>query len=167
MIEYGAGKVNPARDRTQMIIVLQRVKQAWVEVEGRTAGRIGPGICLLVGVEKGDTQEDAEFLAGKTTELRIFPDQEGKMNLSLKESGGEVLAVSQFTLAGSTKKGRRPSFDSAEEPARAAELFEELVAQIRKKGFRVETGVFQAMMDVHLINEGPVTFMLESRKVRG
>ena len=147
-----------------MIIVLQRVKQAWVEVEGRTTGRIGPGVCLLVGVEKGDTREDAEFLARKTTELRIFPDNEGKMNLSLAEAGGEVLAVSQFTLAGATRKGRRPSFDGAEEPTLAAELFDHLVALVREKGFRVETGVFQAMMDVHLTNEGPVTFILESRK---
>jgi D-tyrosyl-tRNA(Tyr) deacylase len=149
-----------------MIIVLQRVKQAWVEVEGRTTGRIGPGICLLVGVEKGDTREDAEFLARKTTELRIFPDNKGKMNLSLTEAGGEVLAVSQFTLAGSTRKGRRPSFDGAEQPAPAAELFDHLIAVVREKGFRVETGVFQAVMDVHLTNEGPVTFILESRKAR-
>jgi D-tyrosyl-tRNA(Tyr) deacylase len=103
-------------------------------------------------------------MARKTTELRIFPDKEGKMNLSLGDSCGEVLAVSQFTLAGSTTKGRRPSFDGAEEPAPAAELFEFLVGLIRKKGFRVETGVFQAMMDVHLVNEGPVTFILKSRK---
>lgn len=149
-----------------MIIVLQRVKQAWVEVEGRTTGRIGPGICLFVGVEKGDTSEDAEFLARKSTELRIFPDNEGKMNLSLAEAGGEVLAVSQFTLAGSTRKGRRPSFDGAEEPTQAAVLFDHLVALVREKGFRVETGVFQAMMDVHLTNDGPVTFILESRKAR-
>jgi len=166
MIKYAAAKVKPDRGRARMIIVLQRVKQAWVEVEGRTTGRIGPGICLLVGIEKGDTPEDAEFLARKATELRIFPDGEGKMNLSLGDSGGEVLAVSQFTLAGSTKKGRRPSFDDAEEPALAAELFEHLVTLIKGKGFRVETGIFQAMMDVHLTNEGPVTFILESRKAR-
>src|SRR4030042_424675 len=110
-----------------MIVVLQRVKQARVEVEGRTAGRIGPGVCLLVGIEKGDTREDAEFLARKTVELRIFPDNQGKMNLSLAEAGGEVLAVSQFTLAGSTRKGRRPSFDGAEEPTLAAELFDPFV----------------------------------------
>jgi D-tyrosyl-tRNA(Tyr) deacylase len=149
-----------------MIIVLQRVKQAWVEVEGRTTGRIGPGVCLLVGIEKGDTREDAEFLARKTTELRIFPDSQGKMNLSLAEAGGAVLAVSQFTLAGSTRKGRRPSFDGAEEPEPAAALFKHLIALIREKGFRVETGVFQALMDVHLTNEGPVTFILESRQAR-
>jgi D-tyrosyl-tRNA(Tyr) deacylase len=149
-----------------MIIVLQRVKQARVEVEGRTTGAIGPGLCLLIGVEKGDTPEDVEFLARKTTELRIFPDREGRMNLSLADAGGEVLAVSQFTLAGSTKKGRRPSFDGAEEPALAAGLFNDLVERIRKRGFRVETGVFQAMMEVHLINDGPVTFILESREGR-
>jgi D-aminoacyl-tRNA deacylase len=167
MIEYAAAKVNSGKGRERMIIVLQRVKEAWVEVEGRATGRIGPGICLLVGVEKGDTLEDAEFLARKSTELRIFPDKEGKMNLSLGEAGGEVLAVSQFTLAGSTRKGRRPSFDGAEQPATAAELFDRLVALIREKGFRVETGVFQAMMDVHLTNDGPVTFILESCRSRG
>ena len=149
-----------------MIIVLQRVKQARVEVQGRTTGAIGPGLCLLVGVEKGDTPEDAEFLARKSTELRIFPDREGRMNLSLAEAGGDILAVYQFTLAGSTKKGRRPSFDGAEEPTPAAELFNRLVELIRNKGFRVETGVFQAMMDVHLTNDGPVTFILESRAGR-
>lgn len=137
-----------------------------MEVRGRTAGRIGRGICLLVGVEKGDTREDAEFLAGKATELRIFPDSEGRMNLSLAEVGGEVLAVSQFTLAGSTRKGRRPSFDGAEEPSVAASLFEVLIGRIRQKGFRLETGIFQAEMNVHINNEGPVTFVLESRRSR-
>jgi len=147
-----------------MKIVLQRVKQASVEVEGRVVGKIGRGICLLVGVEKGDTEEEAEFLAGKVTEMRIFPDDAGKMNLSLAEIGGEVLAISQFTLAGSTKKGRRPSFDRAEEPQRAKALFSHLAGLIRQRGFRVETGIFQAIMDVHLTNEGPVTFILEARK---
>lgn len=147
-----------------MKIVLQRVKQAAVEAEGCVVGKIGRGICLLVGVEKGDTEEEAEFLARKVTELRIFPDGEGKMNLSLAEIGGEVLAISQFTLAASTKKGRRPSFDGAEEPQRAEALFNHLAGLIRQRGFRVETGVFQAIMDVHLTNEGPVTFILETRK---
>jgi D-tyrosyl-tRNA(Tyr) deacylase len=150
-----------------MIIVLQRVREAWVETGGQITGRIGRGICLLVGVERGDTGEDAEFLAGKATGLRIFPDDQGRMNLSLAEVGGEVLAVSQFTLAGSIKKGRRPSFDSADEPHRAASLFEELVSRVRQRGFRVETGIFQAEMNVHIDNEGPVTFVLESRRVRG
>lgn len=135
-----------------------------MEVEGRVVGRIGRGICLLVGVEKGDSEEEAEALAGKITELRIFPDSAGKMNLSLGEIGGEVLAISQFTLAGSTKKGRRPSFDGAEEPERAEALINHLARSIKQRGFRVETGVFQAIMDVHLINEGPVTFVLEARK---
>jgi len=146
-----------------MRVVLQRVKQASVEVDGREVGKIGRGICLLIGIEKGDSREDAEYLARKAVELRIFPDSAGKMNLSLEEVGGEVLAVSQFTLVASTKKGRRPGFDRAEEPARAEELFEEFVRIVRARGFRVETGVFQALMDVHLINEGPVTFILESR----
>jgi D-tyrosyl-tRNA(Tyr) deacylase len=149
-----------------MKIVLQRVKEAWVDVDGKTVGRIGRGVCLLVGVEKGDGEADAEFLAKKTVELRIFPDAEGRMNLSLADAGGEVLAVSQFTLAASVRKGRRPSFDGAEEPARAAELFDYLVGAIEAVGVNVETGVFQALMDVHILNDGPVTFVLESRKGR-
>jgi D-tyrosyl-tRNA(Tyr) deacylase len=146
-----------------MKIVLQRVARARVEVENRTAGEIGKGICLLVGIEKGDTPEDAERLARKAIELRIFPDAEGKMNLALAEAGGDVLAVSQFTLAGSVKKGRRPSFDTAEAPDKAAELFETFVRLIAESGVRVATGVFQAHMDVHIVNDGPVTFILDSR----
>ncbi len=145
-----------------MKIVLQRVKEAHVDVDGKTEGRISRGICLLVGVEKGDREQDAEYLAKKAVELRVFPDAEGKMNLSLAETGGEVLAVSQFTLAGSVKKGRRPSFDNAEEPKRAAELFDYFVGAIEALGVTVETGVFQAMMDVFIVNDGPVTFILES-----
>lgn len=150
-----------------MKIVLQRVKEARVDVDGRTVGRIGRGVCLLVGVEKGDTESDAEFLAKKTVELRIFPDAEGKMNLSLSAVGGEVLAVSQFTLAASVRKGRRPSFDAAEEPRRAAELFDHLVGAVEALGVTVETGAFQALMDVHILNDGPVTFILESGKTPG
>ena len=147
-----------------MRIVLQRVKEAGVDVEGRTVGRIGRGVCLLVGVEKGDGEADAEVLARKAVELRIFPDAAGKMNLSLADVGGEVLAISQFTLAGSVRKGRRPSFDGAEEPARAAELFRYFVGAVEALGVTVETGVFQALMDVHIHNDGPVTFILESRR---
>lgn len=150
-----------------MKIVLQRVKEARVDVDGRTVGRIGRGVCLLVGVEKGDTESDAEFLAKKTVELRIFPDAEGKMNLSLSAVGGEVLAVSQFTLAASVRKGRRPSFDGAEEPRRAAELFDHLVGAVEALGVTVETGAFQALMDVHILNDGPVTFILESGRTPG
>jgi D-tyrosyl-tRNA(Tyr) deacylase len=146
-----------------MKIVLQRVKRASVEVDGRLAGAIGRGICLLVGIEKGDTVQAAEFLARKAVDLRIFPDAEGKMNLSLADVGGEVLAVSQFTLAASVKKGRRPSFDGAENPQPAAGLFDHFVGLIRSAGFKVETGVFQAAMDVHIQNDGPVTFILDSK----
>jgi D-tyrosyl-tRNA(Tyr) deacylase len=150
-----------------MKIVLQRVKEARVEVDGRTTGRIGRGLCLLVGVERGDGEADAEYLARKCVELRIFPDGQGKMNLSLAEAGGEVLAVSQFTLAGSVRKGRRPSFDGAEAPARAAELFECFVGAVEALGATVKTGVFQALMEVHIVNDGPVTFVLESRSGAG
>ena len=150
-----------------MKIVLQRVKEARVEVGGKTVGRIGKGVCLFVGIEKGDGERDAEFLAKKTVELRIFPDVEGKMNLSLAEAKGEVLAVSQFTLAASVRKGRRPSFDGAEEPGRAAELFAYFVGAVEALGVTVEKGVFQALMDVHIVNDGPVTFILESAKAPG
>jgi len=146
-----------------MKIVLQRVREASVVVEGRDAGRIGRGLCLLVGVEKGDTEADVAALAREAVELRIFPDARDKMNLSLLDVGGEVLAVPQFTLAGSTARGRRPSFDNAEAPARAAALFDLFTAKIRDRGLVVATGVFRAVMDVHLINEGPVTFVLDSR----
>jgi len=147
-----------------MKIVLQRVKEARVEAEGKTAGRIGKGLCLLVGVEKGDREDDARALAKKAVELRIFPDAAGKMNLSLVDVRGEVLAVSQFTLAASVRKGRRPGFEGAEEPRRAAELFEIFVDAVEAAGIKVETGVFQAVMEVHILNDGPVTFVLDSRR---
>ena len=150
-----------------MRIVLQRVHEASVEAEGRVAGRIGRGICLLVGVEKGDSEADADRMAAKAVELRIFPDEGGKMNLSLADIGGEALAVPQFTLAGSVRKGRRPSFDGAEEPLRAEALFARFVESIRGRGIRVETGVFQAVMTVRIVNYGPVTFVLESKQDLG
>lgn len=145
-----------------MKIVLQRVKEASVEVEGKVVGKIGQGVCLLVGVEKGDSERDAEYLAKKVVELRIFPDKEGKMNLSLQDVQGEVLAVSQFTLVGSVRKGRRPSFDKAEAPEEAEKVFNSLVDSIKQRQIKIETGVFRAMMEVHLINDGPVTFFLQS-----
>ncbi len=145
-----------------MRIVLQRVHEASVEAEGRVAGRIGRGICLLVGVEKGDSEADADRLAAKAVELRIFPDAAGKMNLSLADIGGEALAVPQFTLAGSVRKGRRPSFDGAEEPRRADALFARFVDSVRGRGIKVAAGVFQAVMTVRIVNDGPVTFVLES-----
>jgi D-tyrosyl-tRNA(Tyr) deacylase len=146
-----------------VIVVCQRVREASVSVQGKVAGKIQRGVCLLVGFEKGDTGVSADYLARKIAELRIFPDNEGKMNLSLRDVRGEVLAVSQFTLAGSVKKGRRPSFDKAEEPSRARELFGYFVDQIKKYGLKVQTGVFGASMDVSLINEGPVTFILQKK----
>lgn len=145
-----------------MIIVLQRVKRASVQAEGRLAGEIGSGVCLLIGVEKGDTEQDAAFLAKKAAELRIFPDDQGKMNLSLEEVQGEVLAVSQFTLAASVRKGRRPGFDGAEEPGKARILFDFFVESIRQRGIKVQTGIFQALMEVLIVNDGPVTFILTS-----
>jgi D-tyrosyl-tRNA(Tyr) deacylase len=147
-----------------MKIVLQRVREASVSVGNEVVGKIGQGVCLLVGFEQGDQEEEAQHLAHKIAELRIFPDEHGKMNRSLLDVQGEVLVVSQFTLAGSLKKGRRPSFDNAEEPSRAEVLFESFVDQIRKTGLNVETGVFAALMDVQLINDGPVTFILQDRR---
>jgi len=147
-----------------MKIVLQRVKEASVTVGRKVAGKIGSGICLLVGIEKGDSKEDTHYLAKKITELRIFPDEDGKMNLSLSDVRGEVLAVSQFTLAGSVRKGRRPSFDKAEHPEKAERLFNYFVELLRQKGIKVATGVFGARMSVNLTNDGPVTFIITSLK---
>ncbi|HAR35657.1 MAG TPA: D-tyrosyl-tRNA(Tyr) deacylase [Acidobacteria bacterium] len=146
-----------------MKIVLQRVKEARVTVAGQVVGSIGRGLCLLVGVEKGDREVEADWLAAKVAELRIFPDENDRMNLSVKDINGSILAVSQFTLASSIKKGRRPSFDNAESPDRAAELFDYFIRKLKEQGLEVQTGVFQAMMEVQLVNDGPVTFILDSR----
>jgi len=144
--------------------VIQRVGAASVEVDAKTAGKIGKGILVLLGVEKGDKERDAAWLAEKIANLRIFEDENGKMNLSVREIGGELLAVSQFTLAGNCAKGRRPSFDSAAPPEEANRLYEFFVERLRELGLPVETGVFQAMMQVSLVNDGPVTFILESSR---
>jgi D-tyrosyl-tRNA(Tyr) deacylase len=143
-------------------VVLQRVKKAQVRVRGKVTGGIERGLCLLVGVEKGDTKKDALYLADKISGLRIFPDSKGKMNLSLQETGGKILAVSQFTLAGSVRKGRRPGFDRAEKPEQAEELFDYFVAQLREKSIQTETGIFGEVMDIYLVNDGPVTFIISS-----
>ncbi len=147
-----------------MKAVIQRVASARVDVDGRTVGAIGPGILVLLGVEKGDGERDADRLADKIVKLRIFEDNTGKMNLALQEIGGAILAVSQFTLAGNCAKGRRPSVDTAAPPAEANRLYEYFVARARTLGVPVETGVFQAQMAVSLVNDGPVTFILESRE---
>ncbi|HEX2767814.1 MAG TPA: D-aminoacyl-tRNA deacylase [Geobacteraceae bacterium] len=147
-----------------MKAVIQRVGAASVEVDAKTVGQIGKGILVLLGVEKGDGERDAAWLAEKIANLRIFEDEKGKMNLSVREIGGELLAVSQFTLAGNCAKGRRPSFDSAAPPEEANRLYEYFVEKLREMGLPVETGVFQAMMQVSLVNNGPVTFILESSR---
>jgi len=144
--------------------VIQRVSAAQVTVGPRLVGRIDRGILLLVGVEKGDGPDDVAFIAGKTRDLRIFPDEGGRMNRSVAEAGGAVLVVSQFTLCGDARKGRRPSFDAAAPPEGARALYEDLVERLRADGLQVETGEFQAMMAVSLVNDGPVTLLLDSRR---
>jgi D-tyrosyl-tRNA(Tyr) deacylase len=143
-------------------IVLQRVKDASVTVGGERISKIGPGLLLLVGVAQGDGEAEAGWLAEKIVGLRIFNDEEGKMNLSLKDVGGEVLAVSQFTLLADTRKGKRPSFVGAAPPEEAEQLFDYFCERLREAGVgSVETGSFGAMMDVALVNDGPVTIVLE------
>jgi len=144
--------------------VVQRVACASVEVDGAQVASIDAGMLVLVGVARGDSEEDAAYLARKIAGLRIYEDDDGKMNLSLDEVAGEVLAVSQFTLLGDCRKGRRPSFDGSEEPERARRLFEYFVTEVQRQGVRVSTGVFQAEMRVHLVNDGPVTLILDSKR---
>jgi D-tyrosyl-tRNA(Tyr) deacylase len=146
-----------------MKCVIQRVTRASVEVAGEIVGAIENGLLVLAAVEKGDAENDAIAAAKKIRELRIFSDENGKMNRDVVESGGAILAVSQFTLAGSIQRGRRPSFDGAEEPGRAQQLFELFCDAIRREGVRVETGRFREMMAVSLVNDGPVTFVYDSK----
>lgn len=146
-----------------MRVVVQRCKEARVTVDGSVVGQIGKGLVLLVGVTHEDTEDDARYMADKLAGLRIFEDAESKMNLSVLDVGGEVLSVSQFTLYGDTRKGKRPNFMAAARPEQARPLYEKLGELLREKGLRVETGVFGAMMDVELVNWGPVTLILESR----
>jgi len=145
-----------------MRAVVQRVTQSRVEVDGAVVGAIGPGLLVLLGVAHADTAADAEYLADKILNLRIFADQAGKMNRSLLDTGGALLVVSQFTLYGDCRKGRRPSFDAAAPAEQACSLYEHFVAAARRGGVHVETGVFQATMDVSLVNDGPVTLLVES-----
>jgi len=144
-----------------MKAVIQRVASASVAVEDNIVGQIGPGIMVLLGVEKGDAEAQADWLAEKIITLRIFSDDTGKMNLSLKDINGGLLIVSQFTLAGNCAKGRRPSFDTAAPPDEGKRLYEYFVNAAKQTGVPVETGIFQADMQVALVNDGPVTFILE------
>ena len=144
-----------------MRVVLQRVSRASVTIEGRVAGAIGPGFCLLVGFTHVDTPAQVEWMAEKIGGLRLFSDADGKMNLGLAEVGGALLVVSQFTLYGDAAKGRRPSFIDAARPETAIPLYEAFVAALRSRGLEVATGEFGAMMEVELVNDGPVTLILE------
>jgi D-aminoacyl-tRNA deacylase len=147
-----------------MRLVLQRVKNARVDVAGQTVGSIGSGLLILLGVTQTDREEDADYLADKVVQLRIFPDEAGRMNRSLLEARGALLVVSQFTLYGDCRKGRRPSFDHAAPPEQARALYEYFTQRLRSRDVAVETGVFQAEMEVHLVNDGPVTFLLDSKR---
>ena len=147
-----------------MIAVLQRASEGKVTVEDRITGEIGTGLVILLGVAKGDSEEDADFLADRIAGFRIFNDEHGKMNLSIRDVNGAVLVVSQFTLAGDWRKGRRPSFTSAATPEEGERLYEYFCGQLRQLEVPVQTGEFGAMMDVSLINDGPITFVMDSRK---
>ncbi|HZM87717.1 MAG TPA: D-aminoacyl-tRNA deacylase [Blastocatellia bacterium] len=147
-----------------MRAVVQRVTEARVEIDGETIGEIGAGFLVLLGVARDDNPADADYLAEKIANLRVFDDDEGKMNRSILKTGGAMLVVSQFTLYGDVRRGRRPSYSDAAEPEKANQLYEYFVARVRSRGVTVETGVFQAMMKVGLTNDGPVTILLDSRK---
>ncbi len=147
-----------------MRIVIQRVNSARVRVGDQTVGEIGRGLLALVSVAPGDGPKDIEYIAGKLRDVRIFEDEHGKMNRSVVETGGEILLVSQFTLHGDVRKGRRPSFDKAAPPQLARQLYEDLVRTLRAQGLRVATGAFQAHMQVELVNDGPVTILLDSER---
>lgn len=148
-----------------MRAVVQRVTEASVTVEGKTVGSIGSGLMVLLGVEQEDTEKDGSYLAEKLAGLRIFEDDHEKMNLSVQQVGGSILLVSQFTLLGDVRHGKRPSFTQAAPPQEADALYEDLADRLRQKGIPVETGQFQAHMEVSLVNDGPVTILLDSRKV--
>jgi len=143
---------------------VQRVTHARVTVDNKVVGEIGHGLLVLLGVAKEDAETDADYLAGKITALRVFEDASGKMNLSLGEAEGSMLVVSQFTLYGDVRRGKRPSFDQAAPPEKARQLYEYFVEKVRAAGLRCETGAFQAMMQVELVNDGPVTILLDSSK---
>lgn len=146
-----------------MIAVVQRVKNSSVGVNGQIVGSIGPGLLVLLGVAESDSEKDIAYMAEKIVNLRIFPDDQGRMNRSLLDAGGQMLVVSQFTLLGDCRKGRRPSFVAAAPPEKAEAFYRQFTENVRQKGIAVETGQFQAMMDVSLVNDGPVTLIVESK----
>ena len=148
-----------------MRAVVQRVSEASVKVDGQCVGSIGTGLVVLLGVDKGDSDQDADYIAEKIAGLRIFPDDQQRMNLSVVDVGGSVLMISQFTLLGDVRRGRRPSFTDAAEPEMADQLYEHCNRQLRLHGVTVATGIFRADMQVQLINDGPVTILLDSRKL--
>jgi D-tyrosyl-tRNA(Tyr) deacylase len=148
-----------------MRAVIQRVSRARVQVDGQTTGEIGQGLLILLGVAQGDTPKEANYLLDKIINLRIFEDAEGKMNLSLLETGGELMVISQFTLYADCRKGRRPSFTEAAPPGEAQKLYDYFVEAAATGGLKVSTGVFQALMEVELVNFGPVTILLDSSKI--
>jgi D-tyrosyl-tRNA(Tyr) deacylase len=146
-----------------MRAVIQRVKSAEVRVDGRVSGRIRKGLLVFVGMARGDGEEDLTYLTTKLPDLRIFEDDSGKFNLSLRDVKGELLIVSQFTLYGDCRKGRRPSFTEAEDPTLARNLYDRFISRLREQNLPVQTGEFQAKMEVHLVNDGPVTLLLDSK----
>ena len=146
-----------------MKVVLQRVKSASVSVDGKIAGKIDRGVLLLIGIAETDTMADVDFVADKCVNLRIFEDENDKMNRSVIEEGGEILAISQFTLLGNTRKGRRPSFIDAANPEKGKAFYDAFVEKLKSTGLKVECGIFGAMMDVDLVNYGPVTIIIENR----
>lgn len=148
-----------------MKIILQKVKKASVSVDNKIVGSIDKGYCLLVGVHKESTEEDAKYLAKKVAQARLFEDENDKINLSLKDVGGSILSVSQFTLYADTKKGNRPSFTSAAGAEKANELYEQFNKYLREEGVTVETGIFQTMMEVNIVNDGPVTIVYEKLSI--
>jgi len=145
-----------------MKLVIQRVSQASVVIDGGTVGTIRTGLVVFIGISRSDTLADADYLSDKVLGLRIFPDESGKMNRNIAEAGGSLLVVSQFTLYGDCRRGRRPSFDQAAPPEQARDTYDYFVSTLRRGPVPVETGVFQAMMEVHLVNEGPITILVES-----